>query len=74
MQYISEQWWYLISGVYVLHDNSFRFLSRATADRQYLEASPKEQLFTDPLLFFVAINLFRCVAGDKNLEKESNQE
>jgi hypothetical protein len=26
----------------VLQDNSFRFLSRATADRQYLEASPKE--------------------------------
>lgn len=28
-------------GVYVLQDNSFRFLSRATADRQYLEVSPK---------------------------------
>jgi hypothetical protein len=39
-----------ILGVYVLQDNSFRFLSRATADRQYLEASPKEQIFTDSIL------------------------
>jgi len=28
-------------GVYVLQDNSFRFLGRISADRQYLEASPK---------------------------------
>jgi len=28
-------------GVYVLQDNSFRFLNRVSADRQYLEASPK---------------------------------
>jgi hypothetical protein len=28
-------------GVYVLQDNSFRFLSKVSADRQYLEASPK---------------------------------
>jgi hypothetical protein len=63
----------VFSGVYVLQDNSFRFLSRATADRQYLEASPKEQLFIDLLLFLVAIPLFRCErAGYKKLRKESN--
>jgi hypothetical protein len=28
-------------GVYALQDNSFRFLSKVSADRQYLEASPK---------------------------------
>lgn len=28
-------------GVYVLQDNCFRFLGRISADRQYLEASPK---------------------------------
>jgi len=28
-------------GVYVLQDNSFRFLNRVSGDRQYLEASPK---------------------------------
>jgi len=33
-------------GVYVLQDNSFRFLSKASQDRQYLEASPKFVAFT----------------------------
>jgi len=33
-------------GVYVLQDNSFKFLSKASQDRQYLEASPKFVAFT----------------------------
>jgi len=33
-------------GVYVLQDNSFKFLSRSSCDRQYLEASPKFVAFT----------------------------
>lgn len=33
-------------GVYVLQDNSFKFLSKASCDRQYLEASPKFVAFT----------------------------
>merc|ERR1719244_514785 len=33
-------------GIYVLQDNSFRFLSKASCDRQYLEASPKFVAFT----------------------------
>ena len=32
--------------MYVLQDNSFRFLSKASQDRQYLEASPKFVAFT----------------------------
>jgi len=33
-------------GVYVLQDNSFKFLSKTSEDRQYLEASPKFVAFT----------------------------
>jgi len=33
-------------GVYVLQDNSFKFLTKASCDRQYLEASPKFVAFT----------------------------
>jgi len=33
-------------GVYVLQDNSFKFLSKSSQDRQYLEASPKFVAFT----------------------------
>merc|ERR1719481_2048347 len=33
-------------GVYVLQDNSFKFLSKTSQDRQYLEASPKFVAFT----------------------------
>lgn len=33
-------------GVYVLQDNSFKFLAKASQDRQYLEASPKFVAFT----------------------------
>jgi len=33
-------------GVYVLQDNAFRFLAKASCDRQYLEASPKFVAFT----------------------------
>jgi hypothetical protein len=33
-------------GVYVLQDNAFKFLTKASCDRQYLEASPKFVAFT----------------------------
>ena len=49
------------AGVYVLQDNSFRFLSRATADRQYLEASPKEcppPSYPEPAVLKIWFGLF----------------
>ena len=33
-------------GVYILQDNSFKFLTKASQDRQHLEASPKFVVFT----------------------------
>ena len=37
-------------GVYVLQDNNFKFLSKVSHGRQYLEASPKFVVFTCGLL------------------------
>ncbi len=43
MNFLKPLFWYrcIFLGVYVLQDNSFRFLNRVSGDRQYLEASPK---------------------------------
>lgn len=46
-------------GVYVLQDNSFKFLSKASQDRQYLEASPKFVAFTCGLVRGSLANLGR---------------
>lgn len=37
-------------GVYVLHDNSFRFLTKISAGTQYLEFAPKFAAFTCGLI------------------------
>ncbi|XP_071449847.1 trafficking protein particle complex subunit 6b [Hetaerina americana] len=44
-------------GVYVLHENSFRFLTRISASRQYLEAAPKFVAFTCGLIRGALANL-----------------
>ena len=46
-------------GVYVLQDNSFKFLSKTSEDRQYLEASPKFVAFTCGLVRGSLANLGR---------------
>ena len=51
--------------MYVLQDNSFRFLSKASQDRQYLEASPKFVAFTCGLVRGSLANL-----GNDNLDDD----
>lgn len=44
-------------GVYVLQDNAFRFLTRLSAGRQYLEMAPKYVAFTCGLIRGALSNL-----------------